>query len=70
MDGCGTPNHEGIAASFLRSLGFGADVVYLVENHVNAKRYLVAMNPNYELSEASKITLGFQGGPMSPEEVK
>ena len=37
---------------------------------MNAKRYLVARNPDYlaDLSDASLQTLTFQGGPMSPEE--
>jgi hypothetical protein len=35
---------------------------------VNAKRYLVFKDVNYPLSEASRTTLGFQGGPMSAQE--
>ena len=33
-------------------------------------RYLCAKDPSYhnKLTEASKITLGHQGGPMTPEE--
>ncbi len=37
----------------------------LIENHVNAKRYLTWKNPAYfaALSEASLQTLTYQGGP-------
>ena len=70
MKGCGTPSHESVGSKFLQQLHFSDNVSYLVSQHVNAKRYLVAKNPNYELSEASKITLEFQGGPMSEEEIK
>ena len=41
MAGCCTPNHEGLGGQYLRDLGFKNDVAYLVEQHVNAKRYLV-----------------------------
>ena len=42
----------------------------LVESHVDAKRYLVAVNPTYtaSLSAASRGTLEHQGGPMSARE--
>jgi gamma-butyrobetaine dioxygenase len=41
-----------------------------VRLHVAAKRYLCATEPGYfeALSPASVRTLGFQGGPMTPEE--
>lgn len=68
MNGCGTPDHESIGADFLLALGFSPTVAYLVRNHVNAKRYLVFKDSNYPLSDASKITLGFQGGPMTASE--
>ncbi len=40
--------------------------------HVEAKRYLCATDPGYmdKLSEASRLSLKLQGGPMSPEEVR
>jgi predicted HD phosphohydrolase len=71
MDGCGTPEHERIGADFLGAIGFPEDVAYLCHHHVDAKRYLCATQPGYheKLSEASKITLRHQGGPMSAEEV-
>ncbi|KAI8620176.1 hypothetical protein BC830DRAFT_1237500 [Chytriomyces sp. MP71] len=71
MDGCGTLDHEGVAARFLAKLGFPHSVTHLVANHVNAKRYLCAVDPSYraKLSDASKTTLRRQGGAMSAEEV-
>jgi predicted HD phosphohydrolase len=43
----------------------------LAEQHVPAKRYLVAVDPDYrtQLSEVSARTLDAQGGLMSPDEV-
>jgi len=71
MDGYGTVAHERLAADYLRKRGFSEKVAALIENHVNAKRYLVAKYPDYDarLSDASRITLGFQGGPMPPDEL-
>jgi len=68
MDGYGTVDHEQLGADFLREQGFPEKVAQLIENHVNAKRYLVFKNPDYfaRLSEASLKTLEFQGGPMTP----
>ena len=68
MDGCGAIDHEGIGADLLRSLGFSEDCCLLVGHHVNAKRYLVSQYKDYELTEASRITLSFQGGPMEDDE--
>ena len=67
MDGYGTVDHEKLGADFLREQGFSEKVAQLIENHVNAKRYLVFKHPDYfaRLSEASVKTLAFQGGPMS-----
>jgi len=71
MGGCGTPDHERIGADFLGALGLPQDIAYLCHHHVGAKRYLCATVPGYEerLSEASRVTLQHQGGPMSPAEV-
>ena len=71
MDGYGTVDHERLGADFLRQRGFSEKVAQLIENHVNAKRYLVAKSTDYfaRLSEASLRTLEFQGGPMTPDEV-
>lgn len=68
MNGCGVPRHESIGGDFLLSLGFPNRVAWLVSNHVNAKRFLVWKNPDYELSDASRTTLTFQGGPMTDQE--
>ena len=71
MAGLGVLDHEKIAAKHLLMWGFSEKVATLVSNHVEAKRYLSAQNPNYyqKLSEASRGTLEFQGGPMSKEEM-
>jgi phosphonate degradation associated HDIG domain protein len=66
----GIAHHERIGADFLRGLGFSDRVVHLVGQHVNAKRYLTRTRPDYfaRLSQASKRTLKFQGGPMNDAE--
>lgn len=66
----GVVNHEWIGAKLAYDVGFSAKVALLIGNHVNAKRYLASKKPNYyqRLSEASKGTLDFQGGPMSEQE--
>ncbi|WP_162342467.1 phosphonate degradation HD-domain oxygenase [Cyclobacterium salsum] len=66
----GVMDHEKLGADYLRKLGFPELVARLVESHVEAKRYLTYKNPDYfnRLSEASKQTLRYQGGVMSPEE--
>jgi phosphonate degradation associated HDIG domain protein len=70
MNGYGAVSHEKIGAQFLREKGFPERVAKLVENHVQAKRYLTFKYPSYyeALSEASKKTLAFQGGIMTTEE--
>lgn len=70
MDGYGTVDHEKVGADHLRDLGFPDRMCRLIESHVAAKRYLTFKNPAYlgRLSEASLMTLTFQGGPMTPEE--
>jgi 2-amino-1-hydroxyethylphosphonate dioxygenase (glycine-forming) len=70
MGGYGVKSHEKIGADFLRKCGFPERIAGLVENHVQAKRYLTFKYPEYfdQLSEASKQTLVFQGGVMSPQE--
>lgn len=70
MDGYGILSHEKIGADFLRDLGFPERIAKLVENHVQAKRYLTYRDPAYfdKLSEASRKTLEFQGGKMNKEE--
>lgn len=70
MDGYGAMRHEKIGAEFLRSRGFAGTIAALVENHVQAKRYLTYQYPEYyhSLSDASKNTLRFQGGIMTEGE--
>jgi 2-amino-1-hydroxyethylphosphonate dioxygenase (glycine-forming) len=70
MSSYGIKDHEAIGASFLESRGFSFRVTRLVASHVSAKRYLTLREPGYydKLSDASKHTLEFQGGPMSDEE--
>ncbi len=70
MGGYGNKSHEQIGAAFLRSKNFLERIARLVENHVNAKRYLTLRFPEYydSLSEASRKTLEFQGGIMSEDE--
>ena len=62
--------HGALAGAWLGPL-VGEHVAWLAEQHVPAKRYLVATDPAYEraLSETSRRTLGRQGGPMDPGEV-
>ena len=66
----GRYSHDELGARYLRGLGFPEKMCTLVGEHVNAKRYLCGINPAYfeKLSEASKESLGFQGGPMDSEE--
>ncbi len=70
MEGYGVKRHEQIGADYLRRNGFPERVAQLVENHVQAKRYLTYHQPDYynSLSEASKKTLEFQGGKMTAGE--
>lgn len=70
MDGLGIKSHEKIGADYLRAKGFPERVARLVENHVQAKRYLTFKHPEYytNLSLASKKTLALQGGRMTAEE--
>jgi len=66
----GIRDHEAIGAEYLREKGFSKKVCRLVESHVEAKRYLTVRDPAYyaRLSDASKRTLEYQGGPMTEEE--
>jgi [1-hydroxy-2-(trimethylamino)ethyl]phosphonate dioxygenase len=57
--------HESTGSAWL-SQYFGPEVTEPVRMHVAAKRYLAAVEPGYfdQLSEASKLSLRLQGGPM------
>ena len=70
MGGYGVISHELLGARYLRDQGFSERIAKLVENHVQAKRYLTLRQPGYYalLSEASLRTLGYQGGVMSDAE--
>ncbi len=72
MGSFGVVDHEGIGARFLRKNGFSERVCAVVENHVQAKRFLVATEPSYKqnLSVASLQTLQWQGGAMSATEAE
>jgi [1-hydroxy-2-(trimethylamino)ethyl]phosphonate dioxygenase len=62
--------HESVGAAWL-SQAFGEDVTAPIALHVEAKRYLCAVEPGYfdRLSDASKISLALQGGVMDEGEV-
>jgi predicted HD phosphohydrolase len=64
-------NHGEAAARWLTPR-VGDRVAWLAEQHVAAKRYLVATDPAYrgKLTEVSARTLVAQGGPMSDDEVR
>ena len=66
----GVKNHEKIGSGLLRDLGFKYPVPELVENHVKVKKYRTYKDKEYykKLSEASKKTLEYQGGPMTEDE--
>lgn len=70
MGGVGVMCHEEIGAAYLVRLGLPQRVTELVRGHVAAKRYLVSRDSGYlrRLSDASRVTLNHQGGPMSPAE--
>jgi len=63
--------HGLVGAEYVRPV-FGERVAALVEDHVPAKRYLVAVDGAYRalLSPGSVRTLAKQNGPMTSEEVK
>ncbi len=63
--------HEHISAGYL-ARAFGPEVTEPVRLHVAAKRYRVAIDPDYlaRLSKASLQSLALQGGPMSASEVE
>ena len=63
--------HEFIAGGYLERI-FGPDVAQPVRLHVEAKRYLCAVDPDYHatLSPASVRSLGLQGGICRPEQAE
>ena len=67
----GPQEHHGEAAARWLTPRVGPRVAWLAEQHVAAKRYLVATDRGYEakLTEVSARTLIAQGGPMKAIEV-
>ncbi|KAK2616234.1 hypothetical protein QQS21_000869 [Conoideocrella luteorostrata] len=67
----GRVGHDTLGGSFLLALGFPSKVARLVASHVEAKRYLCAIDNGYfhKLSDASKKSLAYQGGPMRGKEL-
>ena len=63
--------HEELAAKFLNDYFIEA-VIEPVKLHVQAKRYLCAVEPGYyeSLSQPSKTSLAFQGGIMIDSEIE
>ncbi len=63
-------HHEVIGSKWLGKY-FGADVCEPMCLHVDAKRYLCTVEPEYlaTLSDASVLSLKLQGGPFNPEQV-
>lgn len=73
MENLGVLRHEHVGAEYLRTqIGLSEHVCYLVRNHVNAKRYLTHVDKDYygRLSDTSKQTLVYQGGPMTNDEAE
>jgi len=63
--------HEVLSAEWLSDF-FGPQVTEPVRLHVQAKRYLCAIDPDYFslLSDDSVRSLALQGGPMTPAEAQ
>jgi gamma-butyrobetaine dioxygenase len=67
----GTDNRHSEQGANWLAQWFGPEVTEPVRLHVDAKRYLCAVEPGYlgRLSPASVYTLGVQGGPMQGDEL-
>jgi predicted HD phosphohydrolase len=73
MGNLGVLRHEYVGSEYLRKqISLSERICYLVQNHVNAKRYLTHVDKDYynRLSDASKQTLVYQGGPMNDDEAE
>ncbi|KAI9289471.1 hypothetical protein BC943DRAFT_356433 [Umbelopsis sp. AD052] len=68
----GVSGHERIGAEYLRRLGFSEKIASLVEAHVAVKRYLTGKDSKYYegLSNASKLSLKYQGGPFNQQQIE
>lgn len=66
----GIKDHESLGADFLSERGFSPRLTRLVSSHVVAKRYLTLREDGYynKLSDASRKTLVYQGGPLTAAE--
>lgn len=66
----GVDNRHSHTGADVLARWFGPEVTEPVRLHVDAKRYLCAVDPGYRarLSEASEFTLRVQGGPMTGPE--
>jgi predicted HD phosphohydrolase len=67
----GPSEHHGATAARWLAPRVGARIAWLADQHVAAKRYLVAADPEYhaKLTDVSARTLKAQGGPMSQAEI-
>ena len=67
----GIDNRHQISGAAVLAPFFPPAVTECVRQHVDAKRYLCAVDPEYfgRLSAASVLTLKLQGGPMDEDEV-
>ncbi len=72
MGSFGMEAHDRWGEECLCKWGFSDRIIATVKNHVAAKRYLCLADAHYygQLSEASKETLRYQGGPMTEEEAR
>ncbi|KAJ3756971.1 hypothetical protein EV360DRAFT_95468 [Lentinula raphanica] len=68
----GRHGHDILGGMYLESRGFPPEVYELVRDHVVAKRYLCAVDEEYYegLSEGSKRSLEFQGGPFKGTQIE
>jgi predicted HD phosphohydrolase len=68
----GPREHHGQTAARWLGPRVGRRIAWLAEQHVAAKRYLVAVDPAYaaRLTDVSARTLVAQGGPMSDGEIR
>lgn len=72
MGAYGRKDHDRLGAEYLMQHGFPEKMAKLVASHVATKRYLCYVDAGYyhQLSEASRQTLAYQGGPMSEAEAR
>lgn len=68
----GRVGHDVLAGRLLAALGFPEKITRLVASHVDSKRYLCAADKTYydKLSDASKTSSKYQGGPMQGVELQ